>query len=332
MYSAGTIFDRVHKVGQVMHLAYMADQSRQGVWREYLQYARAGQKLVEWEFLALHLKPYPTGETNMEAFQRTLIANSWTEEANTSSNLNVCYEACRYYSMYRWAEPVARYDIPAATSQERRFFTTKKGYMGLEPRSTRPGDTITVLSVFEADIAAVRVALVELIDRGLDVVLVGHSYGGAPCLAAAHGLWKSTRDRESKRGGVAKIALISAVITLPGQSVGGLRQEFESKHGAVEGPPPHIEPSDKASTLRPFALEALTSFAPAMNPVDWNIAYLLTENDKTMLMLGQESLIESARSAGANVVVDRMFSDHFPQLSHVEATALWIKGVLDGKK
>ncbi|KAK5000000.1 hypothetical protein LTR60_007532, partial [Cryomyces antarcticus] len=97
-----------------------------------------------------------------------------------------------------------------------------------------------------ADIAAVRAALVELIDCALDIVLVGHSYGGAPCLAAAHGLWKSTQGRESKMGGVAKIALISAVITLPGPSVGGLRQEFESKHGAVEGPPPHTETSEKA--------------------------------------------------------------------------------------
>ncbi len=87
-----------------------------------------------------------------------------------------------------------------------------------------------------------------------------------------------------------------------------------------------------ASTLRPFALDALVSPLPMTDPKEWNVSYLLTENDKVMPIPGQEWLIERARKAGAKVEVERMYADHFPYLSHPEETALWIKGVMEGTK
>lgn len=120
-----------------------------------------------------------------------------------------------------------------------------KGFNPLDIPSVNPAAPL-IPNAFEADVAAIRAALTEAIDtKGLDVVLVGHSYGTAPCLAAAQGLWKPGRERLEKKGGVVKVAIIAGPLVLTGESVGGLRQEYEKQFGAVEGPPPEFEQSDK---------------------------------------------------------------------------------------
>ena len=104
-------------------------------------------------------------------------------------------------------------------------------------------------NAFEADVSAIRAALTEAIEsKGLDVVLVGHSYGGTPCLAATEGLWKTTRERQGLKGGVAKVALIAAPLVQAGESISGLRQEYEKEFGAVEGLPPEF---DQTENVRP---------------------------------------------------------------------------------
>jgi hypothetical protein len=82
--------------------------------------------------------------------------------------------------------------------------------------------------------------------------------------------------------------------------------------------------------LRPFALEAVMFPVSAVEAGEWNISYLLTEDDKSMPVQFQEWLIEHARNAGAKIEVDRMFCGHFPFLSKVKETASWIKRVRDG--
>ena len=110
-------------------------------------------------------------------------------------------------------------------------------------------------NAFEADVSAIRGALAEAIEsKGLDVVLVGHSYGGAPCIAAAEGLWKTTRERQGLKGGVAKVALIAAPLVLTGESVGGLRQEYEKEFGASEGLPPQF---DQTENVRPNGINSV---------------------------------------------------------------------------
>ena len=81
--------------------------------------------------------------------------------------------------------------------------------------------------------------------------------------------------------------------------------------------------------MRPFALEALMTPIAEVDPREWNISFLLTENDKVVPVHGQEWMIERARGLGARIEVTRIFTDHFPFLSHVEETALWLKGVVE---
>lgn len=121
------------------------------------------------------------------------------------------------------------------------------GFTPLDIPSVNP--TLPLLpNALEADVAAIRAALTEAIEgKGLDVVLVGHSYGGAPCLVAAQGLWKTSQSRQGKKGGVVKVALIAAPLVLAGESVGGLRQQYEKQFGVIEAPPPDFEQTDRVS-------------------------------------------------------------------------------------
>jgi alpha-beta hydrolase superfamily lysophospholipase len=81
----------------------------------------------------------------------------------------------------------------------------------------------------DADVSAIRSALVELVEhQGREVVVVSHSYGGTPALCACTGLWKDERD--GKHGGVIRACLISSSLSLPGQSVGGVRAAWAQEH------------------------------------------------------------------------------------------------------
>ena len=89
-----------------------------------------------------------------------------------------------------------------------------KEFRAFDLRSVDPSEKL-LPSSFEADVAALGATLADYIERdGLDILLVAHSYGGAPSLAAAAaaGLWKPTREKQGKKGGMAKIALISAAL------------------------------------------------------------------------------------------------------------------------
>jgi hypothetical protein len=92
---------------------------------------------------------------------------------------------------------------------------------------------------------------------------------------------------------------------------------------------PPAEAERWASTLRPFALEALMTPLPEVDPREWNVSYLLTENDKVVPIHAQEWMIERVRALGAKIEVTRIIADHFPFLSHMEETAAWLKGVLE---
>jgi pimeloyl-ACP methyl ester carboxylesterase len=83
-------------------------------------------------------------------------------------------------------------------------------------------------TALEADIKNIRSIITPLIEeQGCDVLLVAHSYGGAPCLSAADGLWKHQRTASGQAGGVIRAALISAAMPLPSNSVFSERSEWQ---------------------------------------------------------------------------------------------------------
>ena len=61
------------------------------------------------------------------------------------------------------------------------------------------------------EINAIREAILEFSDKGKDIVLVAHSYGGFPGSRAIAGLDQDTRSKEGKRG-VKRVYFISAFL------------------------------------------------------------------------------------------------------------------------
>lgn len=122
----------------------------------------SSRRVRMWEKIGLSLKSYPTGEDVATAYYRTLAANMVPEDA-TPTYLEKCYQL--YYrdnavEMMRagFLRP-GEQDIDSAMYKDlvgyssqvfsvthgRNIFVTKKGYMGLCPRSTRLGDKVVVL-------------------------------------------------------------------------------------------------------------------------------------------------------------------------------------------
>lgn len=130
------------------------------------------------------------------------------------------------------------------------------GFTPLDIPSVNPTKPL-LPNAFEADVAAIRAALADAIEsKGLDVVLLGHSYGAAPCLTAAEGLWKTIREKQGKKGGVVKVAVIAGPFVLTGESVGGLRVDYEKQFGVIEGPEPDFEQTERVRVHNnePFSL------------------------------------------------------------------------------
>ncbi|PWY95989.1 alpha/beta-hydrolase [Aspergillus sclerotioniger CBS 115572] len=71
------------------------------------------------------------------------------------------------------------------------------------------------------DVASFRQALTTLADKGKDLVVVAHSYGGVVVSNAVNGLDKASRTRDSKPGGIIQIVYMGSFALDQGQSLLG---------------------------------------------------------------------------------------------------------------
>lgn len=115
-----------------------------------------------WQKIGMSLKSYPTGEDVASAYYRTIAAGVVPQDS-TPQSLEKVYRL--YYLDYgrnmsangmvrpgqenvdkENYEQLVRYGSAVfSATQGRRLFVTKKGYLGLCPRSTRLGDKVVVL-------------------------------------------------------------------------------------------------------------------------------------------------------------------------------------------
>lgn len=73
------------------------------------------------------------------------------------------------------------------------------------------GERGTGNPTMQDDAAFIAKETEELADRGKDVILVAHSYGGAPTTQSTKGLSKVERAQQGKNGGIVNIAYITCV-------------------------------------------------------------------------------------------------------------------------
>ncbi|KAN0088998.1 HET domain containing protein [Hyaloscypha variabilis] len=158
----GKIIDSLDSVGMIFDEFIPASGtiSRGSSMRDGLSRIRTRQ----WHIMAHKLMSYPTGENVESVFVQTLIGQVKLEPAISSDELRLCYYAWRQYfevahrehGMYiqvshkeLFTEDLARATYFMKEQQKaaygRRFFTTKNGYMGLSPYSSRIGDSIVIL-------------------------------------------------------------------------------------------------------------------------------------------------------------------------------------------
>lgn len=74
-------------------------------------------------------------------------------------------------------------------------------------------------SMYE-DAAFIASQVEALADQGRDVIIISHSYGGVPATECVKGLAKDARQKLGKRGGIVRLAYMTALAPALGSSAG----------------------------------------------------------------------------------------------------------------
>jgi alpha-beta hydrolase superfamily lysophospholipase len=62
----------------------------------------------------------------------------------------------------------------------------------------------------------------KLADEGKNVIIVAHSYGAVPATESTKGLGKEERQTQGKKGGIVKLAYMTALVPAVGITAGGV--------------------------------------------------------------------------------------------------------------
>lgn len=90
----------------------------------------------------------------------------------------------------------------------------------VSPPSTAPGKTMS------DDAAHIHGVVERLADEGKAVVLAMHSYGGIPGTQSVKGLSRKERQQQGKKGGVARLVYVAAMLINEGENSGDSFGEF----------------------------------------------------------------------------------------------------------
>ncbi|KAJ5128869.1 alpha/beta-hydrolase [Penicillium atrosanguineum] len=191
----------------------------------------------------------------------------------------------------------------------------------------------------QPDIDSVRTLVESEADAGNDVILVLHSWAGLPACSALDGLSKTERQKEGKKGGVAKLVFIAAFIPQIGESLisafGGTPPPWyirDIENGTVTASDPfwlffHDVPDGQewAATLRPHAWA--TKNTPATSAAYYQIpsAYLLCEEDRAIPMAVQQLMVDRAQTRGATIETEKIATSHTPWLVYPEKVAEYLR-------
>lgn len=99
-----------------------------------------------------------------------------------------------------------------------------KGYsikvLDLRTVGKKPGTPPTMYD----DAAYINSEVAKLADEGKEVVLVAHSYGGIPTSESLKGVSKEAREKEGKKGGVVRVAYLTALVPEVGTGAGAVME------------------------------------------------------------------------------------------------------------
>ncbi|KAK8075337.1 hypothetical protein PG997_010000 [Apiospora hydei] len=206
----------------------------------------------------------------------------------------------------------------------------------------KPGTPPTISD----DAAFIAQHITSLADAGKDVILVTHSYGGAPGTRCVQGLSKYHRQNQGLDGGVVRIAYMASLIPELGQPASSVQASLPPESlvpTAVDGNGwiyySNLTRSAQLS-FTDFPLEegifwakklvkhSAASFATPLTYSGYKdvpVSYLLCTGDLTIPAWIQQKQIDMMeRETGSTVAVTRLDSDHVAPLSHPEAVVDWM--------
>ncbi|GKZ65960.1 hypothetical protein AnigIFM50267_010319 [Aspergillus niger] len=221
-----------------------------------------------------------------------------------------------------WCTPVV-YDTLRATLTSRGLPSTAIAHpsIGAEPPSKTLAD----------DVAHLRSELVSLIDKGKDIILVLHSYGGVVGSGAVEGLGSAERAQQGKPGGVIMVVYMSAFAIPKGKSLldmlGGRFLPFMKAEGdyvhCLEGAEygfHDIPPVDRELWTSRLTHTSIAVFSGASSFEPWHVmptVYIICEEDRALPPPIQEQMAEMLSTKW----IYRLKSSHSPYLSMPDKVA-----------
>ncbi|KAI4192747.1 MAG: hypothetical protein LQ350_008567 [Teloschistes chrysophthalmus] len=189
------------------------------------------------------------------------------------------------------------------------------------------------------DAELIRNTVRSLADRNLDIIMLLHSYGGAPGAEAVKGFSKEERKDNGLAGGVVHLVYMCGFMLQPGECVGGA-----SLPRPVPDPVERDEATGTTFLLEPriplfYAdvepdlagkMEALLvrQSGPAMTDEvtypAWQyvpVTYIRTQDDRVLFPEWQARQIKAVKDAGVEPEVEVLETSHSPFLSKPEKIA-----------
>ncbi|CAI6301247.1 unnamed protein product [Periconia digitata] len=207
-----------------------------------------------------------------------------------------------------------------------------------------PGDDRIAPSLYD-DGDFIASTIEKLADKGRDVIVIGHSYGGIPLSQGTVGLSKPTRAAQGKPGGLSTVAYMTAYVPIFNESSADIQAggEFEldvtiDEQGWMwqnnrtlsaeltfsELTPEEREPYNdilQAHSARSFVDKATQL---GYKDPDISLAYLFAEKDVVIPPTVQRQMIDKLKSTGKTVDVTSIPSDHAPPISQPDLTLEWV--------
>ena len=235
------------------------------------------------------------------------------------------------------------------------------GFSALTRYLTRHGYTVEGISLasvgasqpqpnFDADVKAISSVIAEHADRGSDIVILFHSYGGIPGSSACKGLLKSDRQAAGKKGGIIHLIYCTAFAVeesvslmdgLGGQPLPWFVFDAEERTMMPETPVEtfYNDITDKTvleglvDSLQPQSYGAFWSKSTYAAWRDVDSTYVVTERDEALPPQAQRDMIAEVRQVldkeGGKVSMQEVSMDtsHSPFVSRPEEVGKILRAI-----
>ncbi|KAI1413717.1 alpha/beta-hydrolase [Hypoxylon sp. FL1857] len=207
----------------------------------------------------------------------------------------------------------------------------------------RPGE---LPSMYD-DAAFIAKEVASLADEGKDIVLIGHSYGGVPLTQSTKGVTKVERQKQGKKGGIVRLAYMTALVPALGKSavniLGELPAENRVEFGVDDKGWFYIsdipgagaitisdlpDKAEREAWVEKFQVHSPVSFSNELTHAGYKdvpVSYLFCEEDRCVTPQVQRDGIEIIeKESGRKVDVTSVKAGHCPTITVPEKVIGWI--------